>query len=102
MEKSELHKLDEFLKEVSQSNQKIKITSHTDIRGPKAYNIELSRKRSQFVFNYLVKKGINKSKIKSDYKGELLPLIDCEKGDCTEGDHRMNRRTEVKLLQEKN
>jgi len=102
LEKSELHKLDEFLKEVSQSNQKIKITSHTDIRGSKAYNIELSRKRSQFVFNYLVKKGINKSKIKSDYKGELLPLIDCEKRDCTEVDHRMNRRTEVKLLQEKN
>ena len=75
----------------------IEVESHTDNRGSQAYNIALSDRRSKAVNNYLINNGIEKNRIQVTNYGELKPLIDCDKEDCDDEDHRLNRRTEIKV-----
>jgi outer membrane protein OmpA-like peptidoglycan-associated protein len=88
----------QLIQQLKSNNQSIKVVSHTDIRGSKEYNVELSKKRTDFVERYLIKNGISKERIYSDYRGESEPYIDCETTDCDAIDHRLNRRTEFKVL----
>lgn len=75
----------------------IEVESHTDNRGSQAYNIALSDRRSKAVNNYLINNGIEKNRIQVTNYVELKPLIDCDKEDCDDEDHRLNRRTEIKV-----
>jgi len=82
---------------------KIELGSHTDCRGSYAYNMQLSQKRANSVGNYIIEHGIDKSRLTSIGYGEsrLINKCACEgnKGiDCTEEQHQLNRRTEVKIL----
>lgn len=79
---------------------KLELASHTDSRGSQAYNLELSRKRSQSVFNYLVSKGIDSSRLVPRGYGEMQLRNHCSDGvACTEAEHQFNRRTEIKILE---
>ena len=58
----------------------VEIASHTDSRGSKASNIDLSERRAQAVTNYLISKGINSSRIVSNGYGESRLTNRCSDG----------------------
>jgi type IX secretion system PorP/SprF family membrane protein len=72
----------------------IHITGHTDSQAPDEYNMELSENRVKAVQNYLVSKGISKSRIKIDWKGETEPIAT----NNTEEGREKNRRVELLIL----
>lgn len=91
-----LVKVAQVLKE--NPNLIVEIGSHTDSRANDVYNLKLSQKRAQYVVDYLVKQGIDKSRLKAVGYGETKILNHCKNGvKCTEEEHAINRRTEFKL-----
>jgi len=79
----------------------IEVGSHTDSRGNDAFNQALSQKRAISVMNYLVKKGVEKSRVVAKGYGETKLLNKCGNGVlCTEEEHKVNRRTEFKIVKQ--
>ncbi len=78
----------------------IKIESHTDSRGKKAYNKYLSTKRAESSKNYLISKGIDPNRIQSAIGyGEERLLNGCDGSiRCTEQQHLENRRSEFIIV----
>ena len=72
----------------------IELSSHTDSRGKDAYNQALSQRRAQSAVDYIISKGISKSRITAKGYGESRPVI---KNAKTEEDYQRNRRTEFKV-----
>ena len=78
----------------------IELSSHTDIRGPKRYNQDLSQKRAQSATDWLIERGVAVERIKPIGYGETLILNRCVQGTrCSEEEHRFNRRTEFKIIE---
>lgn len=78
---------------------KIEISSHTDARGSDTSNQSLSQRRAESVVNYLVGKGISRSRLLATGYGEKRLINRCADGvDCTEEEHQKNRRTEFRVL----
>ncbi len=78
---------------------KIELSAHTDSRGSKIYNQELSQKRAESVVDYLILNGIESERLVSKGYGETKLVNKCSDGvECTEGEHQANRRTEVEVL----
>jgi len=75
----------------------IKIESHTDSRGTKAYNRTLSTNRAKSTRDYLVSRGIAANRIESAIGyGEDQLLNDCNDANrkkCSEEEHQKNRRS---------
>lgn len=79
---------------------RIEIMSHTDSRGNDDYNMALSQQRAQSVVNYLVKNGINRSRLVAKGYGETRLVNRCGNGvQCSEAEHKQNRRTEFRIIQ---
>ena len=77
----------------------IEIMSHTDSRGNDSYNMSLSQQRANAVVNYLVSKGISRSRLSSKGYGESRLVNRCSNGvECSDTDHQRNRRTEFRVL----
>ena len=77
----------------------IELSSHTDAQGNDAYNERLSQRRAQSAKNWMVSKGIKESRIEAVGYGEEFILNDCFNGiDCSDELHRVNRRTEFKII----
>ncbi|OQB62948.1 MAG: Outer membrane porin F precursor [Bacteroidetes bacterium ADurb.Bin141] len=100
----ELDKLVEIMKKYPK--MEIELGSHTDCRASYKYNMDLSQKRAKSAVEYLVKKGIEASRM--IYKGygesQLINHCECEGTrvvPCTEAEHQQNRRTEFKVLKVK-
>lgn len=55
-------------------DMKIRISSHTDDRGGKDYNQKLSQRRSDSVRNWLIRKGIDRTRIVAVGRGSERPL----------------------------
>ncbi|MFC7666555.1 OmpA family protein [Hymenobacter humi] len=72
----------------------IELSSHTDQRGKDAYNQKLSQQRAQAAVDYIVSKGIDKSRITAKGYGETRPIIAKPK---SEEEYQRNRRTEFKV-----
>jgi len=80
---------------------KIFASSHTDSRGPKRYNLRLSKRRANSSVDYIISKGIDPGRITSDGFGETQLVNDCTDGkDCTEEEHQLNRRTKFKVIEQ--
>lgn len=80
-------------------NMIVEISSHTDTRGASIVNLQLSQKRANEVFKYMVSRDVPKARLRAVGKGELEPLNKCGDGvQCTEAEHQRNRRTEFKIL----
>jgi outer membrane protein OmpA-like peptidoglycan-associated protein len=78
---------------------KLEIASHTDSRGSKASNQDLSERRAQAVVRYLETKGVNNSLLVANGFGENKLLNRCKDGiSCTEREHASNRRTQFRLI----
>jgi outer membrane protein OmpA-like peptidoglycan-associated protein/tetratricopeptide (TPR) repeat protein len=85
----------------------IELGAHTDCRGAAASNLKLSGARAKASAAYIVKQGIDKSRISGKGYGEskLLNSCGCEgkvKSTCTEFEHSQNRRTEFIIVKLKN
>ena len=79
---------------------KIKANSHTDSRGPDAYNLWLSQKRAQASVNYMISKGISADRLRYEGFGETQLLNDCDDGvRCSAQDHQKNRRSEFIIFE---
>ncbi|MBR9916032.1 MAG: OmpA family protein [Algicola sp.] len=75
----------------------INAKSHTDNRGSASYNEKLSDRRAKTTVQYVISKGIDKSRISGEGKGENEPKVDCG-SNCTEEEHQMNRRSEFIIV----
>ncbi|MCK5105318.1 MAG: OmpA family protein, partial [Cyclobacteriaceae bacterium] len=67
---------------------------HTDYRGSKKLNMELSQKRVDAVKSYLVGKTIKSRRIKTKAFGGTKPLVREQSIEASE----INRRVEVRIL----
>ena len=80
-------------------DMKVLLASHTDARGKAGYNLGLSEKRAIEAKNYLVRKGINTTRISTIGYGESRIRNNCLDGvKCSEEEHKYNRRTEVTII----
>ncbi|NRT11585.1 OmpA family protein [Flavobacterium sp. 14A] len=74
---------------------KISLGSHTDSRAADAYNWALSNRRAKSSKDWLVKAGIDPSRLTARGYGETELVNTCSNGvSCSEFDHQLNRRTE--------
>ncbi|KAA9345844.1 OmpA family protein [Adhaeribacter soli] len=89
---NELDKLYEFLSE--NKEMAIQINGHTDITSNPEYNQTLSENRAKAVKTYLIRKGIDERKIKTQGYGDTRPVATNE----TEEGKQQNRRVEFEVL----
>lgn len=77
----------------------VELGSHTDSRASDDYNLNLSQKRAESAVEYIVKKGkIPQNRISAKGYGETKLLNKCDDGvACSEMEHAMNRRTEIRI-----
>lgn len=78
----------------------VELQSHTDGKGTDEYNIKLSENRTNTVFEWLKKNGIDASRLTSTYKGETMPEYPNTNPDGSDnpGGRQLNRRTEFIIL----
>jgi outer membrane protein OmpA-like peptidoglycan-associated protein len=72
----------------------IELSSHTDVRGKDAYNLDLSDRRAKSAVAYIISKGIAPTRITARGYGETRLVV---KNAKTEPEHQRNRRTEFKV-----
>lgn len=77
----------------------IELSSHTDSRGVSKYNENLSQRRADSAKSWLVERGIATERIQPVGYGEAVILNQCVNGvRCSDDEHRVNRRTEFKMI----
>lgn len=78
----------------------VEMSSHTDSQGGDDYNLSLSQRRADATVKYIVGKGISKSRLIARGAGESeLKNTKCTNNTpCTDDEHRINRRTEFKVV----
>ena len=74
--------------------RKMVIHAHTDALGSIESNIEIAEKRGLVVKQYLVKKGVNSSRIEIDPVGAAQPIASNDK----DLGRQLNRRVEFEIL----
>lgn len=87
--KADLDEVAVFLK--ANPDIRISVAGHTDSRESEAYNLALSDRRASYVCNYLVKKGIKRSRIDKYFYGKSRPVATNE----TPEGMALNRRVEI-------
>ena len=88
-------KLDELASKVQGINLEVIVAvGHTDSVGSDAYNQKLSERRAQAVKAYLESKGIDKSRVYTEGKGEKQPVADNK----TKEGRAQNRRVEIEVV----
>jgi outer membrane protein OmpA-like peptidoglycan-associated protein len=73
---------------------RVRIEGHTDSRGGKTMNRKLSKKRAEAVRAYLIKRGVNKSRLEAEGFGPDQPISD---NDSDTG-REQNRRVEFRII----
>lgn len=76
------------------ANARVQVKGHTDNVGSDEVNMNLSRERAQAVVNYLLDRGVSRSKLSYDYYGASMPLTTND----TEEGRTMNRRVEFEIM----
>jgi OOP family OmpA-OmpF porin len=88
--------LDEVAKLLKEYPGRVQISGHTDSQASPDYNLDLSRRRSESVRDYLVSAGFDPGRLVTVGCGESRPVAS---NDTAEGRQR-NRRTEFHVLEE--
>ena len=78
----------------SHSAVKVEIAGYTDNTGDPAYNVTLSQRRARAVVDYLVKGGIDASRLTARGYGAASPIAD----NATAEGRQRNRRVELHVL----
>ena len=92
--------LDKLVQVMNQNPEMvIMVKGHTDNRGSEAYNMNLSDRRARSSVQYVISKGIAKSRISGKGFGESEPKVDCG-ANCSEEQHAQNRRNEFLIVKE--
>ena len=95
--KPELNRLVQFMRD--NPDVRIEISSHTDSRGSDAYNKTLSQNRASAARDYIASQGIQANRVVGIGYGETRLLNRCADGvSCSEPEHQLNRRTEMKVI----
>ena len=77
----------------------INATSHTDSRANDLYNMALSNRRANSTVQYVISKGISKTRITGEGKGETELTNECSNGIiCSKEAHQANRRSEFLIV----
>jgi outer membrane protein OmpA-like peptidoglycan-associated protein len=78
----------------------LEVNCHTDSRGPDKYNLQLTIDRANAAKDYLVSKGIDQNRIKTNGFGETKLLNTCKNNvKCTDAQHVLNKRIEFIVIQ---
>ncbi|GAO42550.1 OmpA family protein [Flavihumibacter petaseus] len=72
----------------------IELSAHTDSHGSDEYNFKLSDNRARSVMEYILSKGIAKSRLTSQGYGEGKPIVPND----TDENRQLNRRVEFKIV----
>lgn len=72
-------KLDEIATALNRNREvtNVAITGYADRIGSNQYNLKLSERRAVSVKNYLVNKGVDSSRLKTEGRGEANPVVVC-------------------------
>ncbi len=90
--------LDRLVQLMKENPVDVELGSHTDSRGSKEYNVDLSQKRAESAVRYIVLRGINAARITARGYGEMQLINECSNGvPCSHAQHQANRRTEFKV-----
>ncbi len=92
IEKESYPELERLVKYLNNNDINIQVIGHTDSIGSKEYNIKLSENRAKSIVNYLIKNGIEKSRLNPIGKGYTEPVND----NSTPENRSLNRRVEIK------
>ncbi|RTL12268.1 MAG: flagellar motor protein MotB [Flavobacteriaceae bacterium] len=77
----------------------IDIRSHTDSRQSHKYNEQLSDRRAKSTLEFMVKNGINRSRLTAKGYGETQLVNNCSDDvPCSENEHQKNRRSEFIVI----
>lgn len=88
-------KLDDLVDKIKAINLEVIIAvGHTDSVGSDDYNQKLSMRRSNAVKAYLISKGVDKTRIYTEGKGEKQPVAD----NGTKEGRAKNRRVEIEVV----
>jgi len=92
---SSLQSLDELAQVlIKRSEFKLSLAGHTDNTGNAETNLTLSKNRTLAVKNYLVKKGIEPDRIKTEWYGQSKPIAP----NSTPEGRQKNRRVEMNII----
>lgn len=69
------------------------IVGHTDSQGSDQYNMDLSKRRAESTANYLSTQGVDRTRLRTEGKGESEPVTD----NSSEVEQARNRRVEVAI-----
>ena len=86
--------LDEVIMAFRRGGDKIEIESHTDDTGAAEYNLVLSKNRGYAARDYLIRNGIDQSKISVIWHGSEKPIAD----NNNPYGRQLNRRIDVRLI----
>jgi outer membrane protein OmpA-like peptidoglycan-associated protein len=97
IKKSEEEKLNKLLEDLkSKKDYKLTLTGHTDSTGNDDYNLQLSQRRVDEVYDWLIEKGMDTSIIARSYFGRAKPR---EKQEVDEEKKSKNRRVEITIYE---
>ena len=85
--------IDKIISLMKRTGMSVEIKGHTDSKGSDELNMDLSRRRAEAVYNYMISKGVKANKLSYSYYGESRPI---ESNDTEEG-RRINRRVEFEI-----
>ncbi len=95
--KSELEPLVALMQQ--DKDMDIEVAAHTDSRGKAPFNLNLSQLRADNIKSYLAEKDISPDRIRSIGYGETRLKNHCADNiECTEEEHQINRRTEIRVI----
>ncbi|GAA3959096.1 OmpA family protein [Mucilaginibacter dorajii] len=95
---AELNKLVDVLKQYP--GLKVVLSSYCDSRASYLYNLALSQRRAKAAVAYLVKNGIAITRMTAKGYSKSNLVNQCaDHVKCSETDHQLNRRTEIKVVQ---
>ena len=89
---TELDRLVQFM--ISNPKVHIEIAGHTDSQGSKDYNLALSKDRTKAVFDYMVKAGVSRFRLRYQSYGESRSIAPND----TETNRAKNRRIELTVV----
>ena len=86
--------LRQIAERVKGTNQRIRLTGHTDDIGGASSNLILGQRRAVIVAEFLINEGVPRNQIITESKGETQPVA----SNATEEGRARNRRTELKII----